>query len=235
MSLLILESVSKVYPGTPAVEAVKSVSLRLEPGCFAVLVGPSGSGKTTLLNLISGLDQPTHGRIWLSGQEVTRLSPAELTRLRRDQIGFVFQSYNLFPVLTAAENVEYTALLRGEPRVEARHRAIEALALVGLGDKVDSLPRQLSGGQQQRVAVARALASRVKIVFADEPTANLDSKTAFQLIDLFERLNAEENLSFLFSTHDSRLVDRARERLLMQDGSLSVAGDARIESTTHPS
>lgn len=222
MSLVILESVSKVYPGTPPVEAVKNVSLRLEPGCFAVLVGPSGSGKTTLLNMMSGLDRPSHGQIRIAGQEINQMSSGELTDLRRDQIGFVFQSYNLFPVLTAVENVEYTALLRGEHRTSARQSALHALSLVGLQDRAQAFPRQLSGGQQQRVAVARALASRAQIVLADEPTANLDSKTAFQLIDLFERLNEIENMSFLFSTHDSRLVDRARQKFVMEDGRLLV-------------
>lgn len=220
MSLLVLENVTKIYPGPPPVAAVKSISLCLEAGCFTVLIGPSGSGKTTLLNLVSGLDHPTSGDIWFDGGKITDFSPEQLTALRRDSIGFVFQSYNLFPVLTAAENVEFTLLLRGRPAKEAREKALHALALVGLENKTKSFPRQLSGGQQQRVAVARALASEAKIVFADEPTANLDSKTAFQLIDLFERLNQETSLSFFFSTHDSRLVDRAREKLTMEDGVL---------------
>lgn len=220
MSLVVLEKVSRVYSGTPPVEAVKDVSFALEEGSFAVLVGPSGSGKTTLLNMISGLDHVTSGRILLGGYEITQMGADQLSKLRREQIGFVFQSYNLFPVLTAVENVEYTALLRGDPQQSARERAIESLKSVGLETKLHSFPGQLSGGQQQRVAVARALASKARIVFADEPTANLDSKTAFQLIDLFEKLNADRNLTFFFSTHDSRLVDRGRQKLVMEDGRL---------------
>lgn len=224
MSLIVLEKVSKVYPGTPPVEAVKEVSLTLEPGCFAVLMGPSGSGKTTLLNLISSLDRPTSGKMWLGGSEITELSERQLTELRRDHIGFVFQAFNLFPMLTAVENVEYTLIIRGQARREARAQALEALEMVGLKGFADRFPRQLSGGQQQRVAVARALASQAQIVFADEPTANLDSKTAFLLIDLFEKLNRESGLSFLFSTHDSRLLDRAHQKIIMEDGHLKARG-----------
>lgn len=221
MSLLVLENVTKIYPGPPPVTAVHNVSLRLERGCFAVLIGPSGSGKTTLLNLISGLDSPTSGRILFDGQDLTHLSSKQLTQVRRDQIGFVFQAYNLFPVLTAVENVEFTLLLRGVPRSEARLKAATALEMVGLKDKLDRYPRHLSGGQQQRVSVARALASDAHIVFADEPTANLDSKTAFQLIDLFEELNQKAKLSFVFSTHDSRIRERSRQELLLVDGALT--------------
>lgn len=224
MGLIVLENISKVYPGTPPVEAVKDVSFTLQKGCFAVLVGPSGSGKTTLLNLVSSLDRPTHGHIYLNNQRISDMTTQQLTQLRRDHIGFVFQSFNLFPMLTAVENVEYTLILRHTPQAEARKKALEALEMVGLSDQVDRFPRQLSGGQQQRVAVARALASQADIVFADEPTANLDSKTAFMLIDLFERLNQQAELSFLFSTHDSRLVDRARTKLIMEDGHLKAHG-----------
>jgi putative ABC transport system ATP-binding protein len=220
MSLIVLEKVSKVYPGVPPVEAVKNVSFSLEKGSFAVLVGPSGSGKTTLLNMISSLDRPTEGKVWIGGREITSLSERQLTHLRRNHIGFVFQSFNLFPMLTARENVEYTQMLRGVSAHESKDQALKALESVGLKDQADRFPRQLSGGQQQRVAVARALASQADIVFADEPTANLDSKTAFLLIDLFERLNCDENLSFLFSTHDSRLVDRALQKFFMEDGQL---------------
>jgi putative ABC transport system ATP-binding protein len=220
VALIVLENVSKVYRGNPPVEAVRDVSFVLPEGAFAVLVGPSGSGKTTLLNLISSLDRPSQGRIQITGREITSLSERELTRLRRDHIGFVFQSYNLFPMLTAVENVEYTLALRGEPRSRARELAMNALRAVALEDRAHHFPRQLSGGQQQRVAVARALASQAEIVFADEPTANLDSKTAFLLIDLFDRLNREKGLNFLFSTHDARLVARARQKLFIEDGQL---------------
>ncbi len=220
MALIIGEEITKVYPGTPPVEALKNVSFSLEKGSFAVLMGPSGSGKTTLLNLISSLDRPSSGQIWLDGQNITGLSERQLTKLRRDQIGFIFQAFNLFPMLTAIENVEYTLIIRGLSRSEARMNAQKALDLVGLSEYSNRFSRQLSGGQQQRVAVARALASQAKIVFADEPTANLDSENAFMLIDLFEKLNLEEGLSFLFSTHDTRLLVRAHQKLIMEDGRL---------------
>jgi putative ABC transport system ATP-binding protein len=160
------------------------------------------------------------GRIVVDGDEISRLSSAELCQFRREKLGFVFQAYNLFPALTAVENVEYTNLIRGEARSEARGKAVEALASVGLADKIHSFPGQLSGGQQQRVAVARALAQESKLILADEPTANLDSKSAFHLIDLFEKLNHSHHVSFLFSTHDSRLVDRAHQRIEISDGEL---------------
>lgn len=218
MPILIFENVSRVYPGTPPVEALKNVSFQLQRGAFAALVGPSGSGKTTLLNLASGLDFLSSGRIRVDNFDISHLSSKELCRFRREQLGFVFQAYNLFPAFTAVENVEYTNLIRGEPRKIARERAMQALIDVGLESKVHCLPGKLSGGQQQRVAVARALATHAKIVFADEPTANLDSKTAFQLIDLFENLNRTHHVSFLFSTHDARLVDRAHQKIEIQDG-----------------
>lgn len=185
-----------------------------------MLMGPSGSGKTTLLNLASGLDHVSLGRIRVDNFDISRLSDRELCQFRREKLGFVFQAYNLFPALTAVENVEYTSLIRGESRKAARERAIQALEDVGLADKLNSFPSRLSGGQQQRVAVARALATHAKIIFADEPTANLDSKTAFQLIDMFEHLNRSHHVSFLFSTHDPRLVDRAHQKIEIRDGEL---------------
>jgi putative ABC transport system ATP-binding protein len=220
MPILIFDNVSRVYPGTPPVEALKNVSFKLPRHAFAVLMGPSGSGKTTLLNLASGLDKTTAGYIAIDGYEISSLSESDLCAFRREKLGFVFQAYNLFPALTAVENVEYTNLIRGEHRKIARERALQALEEVGLSDKFHSFPGQLSGGQQQRVAVARALATRSKIIFADEPTANLDSKTAFQLIDLFENLNRAHGVSFLFSTHDTRLVERARQIIEIRDGEI---------------
>ena len=217
-TVLEFRDIEKTYPGEPPVQAVDKVSLKLERGAFAALIGPSGSGKTSLLNLASGLDRPTRGDILISGQSIVKLSQKELCLFRRKHLGFVFQSYNLFPVLSAVENVEYTSVMRGDNRKEARKRATESLETVGLGDKLGRLPSQLSGGQQQRVAVARALATQPDIVFADEPTANLDSKTAYQLIELFERLNKELKVTFLFSTHDSKLVDRVSRKLEMKDG-----------------
>ncbi len=220
MSLVVFEKVSRVYSGTPPVTALKDATFELPEGAFAVLVGPSGSGKTTLLNIASGLDQATSGRAIVAGHEISKMSQSELCRFRREQLGFVFQAYNLFPALTAVENVEYTCLIRGDSRKVARQNALRALRDVGLRTKVHAFPNQLSGGQQQRVAVARALATHAKIVFADEPTANLDSKSAFQLIDLFELLNRKLGVSFLFSTHDSRLVNRAHQRFELYDGEL---------------
>lgn len=228
MAILIFENVSRVYPGSPPVSALKSVSFQLQRGAFAALVGPSGSGKTTLLNLASGLDFCSSGRIRVDNFDISKLSSKDLCRFRREKLGFVFQAYNLFPALTAIENVEYTNLIRGESAKSAREYAMQALSDVGLADKANKLPGQLSGGQQQRVAVARALATHAKIIFADEPTANLDSKTAFQLIDLFEDLNRKHHVSFLFSTHDSRLVDRAREKIVIQDGEL-VRDQSNVE------
>ena len=200
--------------------AVDKVSFHLEKGVFAALVGPSGSGKTSLLNLASGLDRPTSGEILIAGKPISTLSQKELCHFRRRHLGFVFQSYNLFPVLTAVENVEYTSVMRGDDRKAARRRATSALEVVGLGDKTGRMPSQLSGGQRQRVAVARALATEPDIIFADEPTANLDSKTANQLIELFEELNQKMHVTFLFSTHDSKLVDRVKARLEMKDGKI---------------
>lgn len=217
---LVLDGVSKVFEGTPPVTAVEDVSLTLCVGGFAALVGPSGSGKTTLLNLSAGLDRPTKGVIQIAGQDMGSLDRHEQALFRRTKIGFVFQSYNLFPSLTAIENVEFTSVIRGDDEKILRQRALKALEAVGLSSKINSFPDQLSGGQQQRVAVARALASEPAIVFADEPTANLDSKTAIELIDLFQELNSKLGITFLFSTHDQRLVDRISNKFMMRDGRL---------------
>ncbi|MES2856371.1 MAG: ATP-binding cassette domain-containing protein, partial [Bdellovibrionota bacterium] len=175
-NVLELKNVSKVYSGITEAHALSEVSLSIPSGAFASLVGPSGSGKTTLLNLAAGLDTPTTGEIFIDGQQISRLSAAELSRFRRDRLGFIFQSYNLLPLLTVRENVEFVSVLRGENAKETRKRANEALDRVGLSDKGDRFPNQLSGGQQQRVAVARAIAARPALVLADEPTANLDTK-----------------------------------------------------------
>ncbi len=215
---LILKNVVKEFAGNPPVSAVSGVSLELNSGSFAALVGPSGSGKTTLLNLAAGLDTPSQGEVILAGELISKMSRHELAIFRRKKIAFVFQSYNLFPALTTLENVEFTSVIRGDPKNERRQRAQRALEQVGLKDKFKFYPDQLSGGQQQRVAVARALASEPAIVFADEPTANLDSKNAIDLIDLFQKLNQEFNVTFLFSTHDQRLVERVKLNFHMKDG-----------------
>lgn len=221
-SKVVLEfrNTEKVYSGPNEIRAVDNISFSLFYGTFTGLIGPSGSGKTTILNLASGLDQPTAGSVILGGEEISKLSMNELCAFRRRNIGFVFQSYNLFPVLTAVENAEFTSLIRGDDPTLARKRALEALSAVGLSDRAHTLPGRLSGGQQQRVAVARALATQPKIVFADEPTANLDSQTAIQLIELFEKINCELGVSFVFSTHDHRLMERVKTKLVIQDGKL---------------
>ncbi len=198
--------------------ALRDVGLTLKRGDFFALVGPSGSGKTTLLNLAAGFDFPSEGDVAIAGRETRKMSKSDLCRFRSHQLGFVFQSFNLFPVLTAIENVEYTCLIRGDAKVGARADAQRALRDVGLQDKERSYPSELSGGQQQRVAVARALATRPSLILADEPTANLDSKTALQLIELFRKLNVEKKVTFLFSTHDTRLIEAVRGVVELRDG-----------------
>jgi putative ABC transport system ATP-binding protein len=223
-------NISKIYqPDTVPVYAVNNVHLHIEKGEFTALVGPSGSGKTTLLNIIGGLDQPTSGRILINGTDLSTLSPNELIDFRLHNIGFVFQSYNLLPVLSAGENIEFIMLLQKAPAAERETRVRELLQAVGLEDKKDVRPAQLSGGQQQRVAVARALASRPQIILADEPTANLDGQAAANLLDIMEKLNREAQITFLFSTHDKRVIDRARRVITLVDG--SVASDTAAVNT----
>ncbi|HEU4430620.1 MAG TPA: ABC transporter ATP-binding protein, partial [Myxococcota bacterium] len=180
--------------------------------------GPSGSGKTTLLNLFGALDAPTSGAVSLDGQDLARLSRSQLAALRLAKLGFVFQAFNLIPVLSARENVEFVMELQGSPAAERRARALAVLADVGLAELADKRPLEMSGGQQQRVAIARAIASSPRVVLADEPTANLDSVTAGKLIDLMERLNRERGVTFLFSTHDPRVIERARRVVRLRDG-----------------
>ena len=219
MSLITLSNLTKVYTETASdVVAVDSVQLTLEAGEFAALVGPSGCGKTTLLNLIGGLDRPTAGSVVVSGTDLSTLSDADLVRFRLEHIGFVFQAYNLIPVLTALENTVFILELQGVAAAERNRRGMELLDAVGLADKAHHRPAQLSGGQQQRVAVARALASKPAVVLADEPTANLDSKSASTLLDIMLDLNRTEGTLFLFSTHDPRVVDRARRTFHLEDG-----------------
>ncbi len=218
-TIVSLEKVVKEYGGDGVVvRALDGVDLGLAAGEFTVVAGPSGSGKSTLLNLIGGLDRPSSGTVRLSGQDMGRLSRSRLSRLRLEKIGFVFQAYNLIPVLTAYENAEYVLLLQGVPFVERRARVMDLLATVGLSGLEGRFPRELSGGQQQRVAIARAIASEPQLVLADEPTANLDSHTAGELMQLMERLNADKGVTFLFSTHDPSVRQRARRTLLLSDG-----------------
>lgn len=222
-------AVSKIYPGSPPVTAVDGVTLGIPQGSFAAIIGPSGSGKSSFLNLASGLDRPTKGEVLIRGNRISSLTRAELSRFRSRHVGFVFQAYNLFPALTALENVEFTLLIRGDGHKIAREKARNALTDVGLGDKFASFPSKLSGGQQQRVAVARALAAEPAILFADEPTANLDSATAQDLISLFETLNRRSGVTFLFSTHDHNLMSRVHTRIQMKDG--KIVGSAEGESS----
>jgi len=219
--LLRVDRVVKTYESTAGpVHAVQGVSLELERGAFAALVGPSGCGKTTLLNAIGGLDRVTSGRIWIDGTEITALNDRETIEFRLRRIGFVFQAYNLVPVLNAWENIAFVMELQGVGVRDRRDRALELLAAVGLAGKEQQRPAQLSGGQQQRVAVARALASRPSLVLADEPTANLDSKSTETLLDIMHELNRQEGTTFLFSTHDQRVIDRAQSIFPLDDGRL---------------
>ena len=200
------------------VHAVNDVNISIEEGEFTAIVGPSGSGKTTLLNLIGGLDTPTSGNLFIGGTDISTLRPKEMVDFRLHNIGFVFQSFNLIPVLSAKENVAFVMELQGRPKREREARAVELLEAVGLGDRVDSRPAKLSGGQQQRVAVARALASKPKFILADEPTANLDSKAAEKLLTMMEKLNKAENMTFVFSTHDPRIMTKAHRIITLEDG-----------------
>ncbi len=219
MSLIELSSLTKIYTETASeVMAVNGINLTVEAGEFAALVGPSGCGKTTLLNLIGGLDRPTRGTVRVDNTDLHQLSDADLVRFRLEHIGFVFQAYNLIPVLTALENTVFIMELQGIPAAERNRRGMELLDAVGLADKAHHRPAQLSGGQQQRVAVARALASKPAFVLADEPTANLDSKSAATLLDIMVELNRTEGTLFLFSTHDPRVVDRAKRTFHLEDG-----------------
>lgn len=214
-----LEGATKIYRQGPVeVRAVDDLSLEVRPGEFVALCGPSGSGKTTVLNLIGGLDVPTRGRIVLEGRDLARLSRTELARLRRDRIGFVFQAYNLVPVLTAYENAEFVLALQGISGPERRIRVMALLKEVGLAGLENRRPDELSGGQQQRIAIARAIVPEPAIVLADEPTANVDSATAAALLTLMERLNHAKQVTFLFSTHDQRVMDRAHRIIRMRDG-----------------
>jgi len=212
--------------------AVNGVHLHIERGEFVALRGPSGSGKTTVLNMIGGLDRPTRGYVEVNGIDIGRLRDSELIDFRLKNIGFVFQSFNLIPVFTARENIEFTMLLQGRPAHEREARVSELLREVGLEDKADKRPGELSGGQQQRVAVARALATRPQFVLADEPTANLDSVSASNLLDLMEKMNREEQVTFLFSTHDERVIRRARRVITLQDGKV-VSDERKTPDQTH--
>jgi len=223
MALIQTTDLCKVYnTKTIPVEAVKHLNLEVEKGEFTAIVGPSGSGKTTLLNLIGGLDSPTSGEISIDGTRLSDLTSSQMVEFRLHHIGFVFQAYNLIPVFTAQENVEFIMLLQGVRKSDRERRAEELLEAVGLSERRDSRPSQLSGGQQQRVAVARALASQPAFVLADEPTANLDSESTAALLDMMLELNKEHEMTFVFSTHDARVIQRARRVVTLEDGMIKA-------------
>ncbi len=221
MNIVECMDVNKTYQqGQVTVQALKDVSLQIDRGEFLAIAGPSGSGKTTLLNMIGGLDLIDSGSIFVDGEAFESLSQSQLANLRLHKIGFVFQAYNLIPVLSAIENVEYVMLLQGMPSQERRERARAILDDVGLKDQYDRRPAALSGGQQQRVAVARAIVSNPSIVLADEPTANLDSKTGQGLLEMMKQMNAEKQITFIFSTHDRMVMDYAHRLIKLRDGRL---------------
>jgi putative ABC transport system ATP-binding protein len=230
MNIIEIKDLYKVYDEkSMPVKAVNGINLSFNAGEFTAIVGPSGSGKTTLLNILGGLDDPTSGNVFIDGVNINELTSRQKTDFRMRNIGFVFQAYNLIPVFTAEENVEFIMHLQGKSREERNLRTIELLNEVGLGDRMDSRPNKLSGGQQQRVAVARALASKPKFILADEPTANLDSKSTENLLEIMEKLNREENITFIFSTHDQRVVNKAKRVITIQDGQV-VADTSMIKN-----
>lgn len=219
MSIIHINNITKTYHDTEVpVHAVNGINLTFERGEFAAIVGPSGCGKTTLMNMIGGLEQPTSGNVVVDESILSELSSNQLIDFRLKNIGFVFQAFNLIPVLTAKENVEFIMQLQNWDKKEMEERTLGLLKSVGLGDKINSKPNQLSGGQQQRIAVARALASKPKFILADEPTANLDSVATKQLLEIMEKLNREEQMTFIFSTHDQRVMDKAKRVITLDDG-----------------
>lgn len=223
MALIELKSVSKTYPlGNQQVRAVRDFSLTIEKGEFCVLAGPSGSGKTTLLNLIGCLDQPTSGEVWLEGCNMTTATKKSLASVRLTKIGFIFQSYNLIPVLSAAENAEFTLMLQGVEKKKRRDRVLSLFSQLGLDGLADRKPSDLSGGQQQRVAIARAMASEPAVVLADEPTASLDSQASEDLLSLMKKLNKEQGITFVFSSHDPLVIAHAKRVVRLLDGHLVI-------------
>ncbi|MEM6629486.1 MAG: ABC transporter ATP-binding protein [Bacteroidota bacterium] len=220
MSIIETKNLFKTYEGAVPVHAVNGVDLQIDAGEFTAIVGPSGSGKTTLLNIIGGLDSPTEGEVWIDGVNLAELKGNQLIDFRLNNIGFVFQAYNLIPVLTARENMEFVMLLQKQSQEKRDTRVQELAHAIGLEDRLHHRPQALSGGQQQRVAVARALAPSPKFILADEPTANLDSKSTANLLDIMLDLNQREGTTFLFSTHDQRVIDRARRVITLEDGKI---------------
>jgi len=221
MSVIKAENITKIYTETAVpVHALNGVTLTVEEGEFTAIVGPSGCGKTTLLNILGGLDNPTEGEVEVANTNITGMKDNKLIDFRLKNIGFVFQAYNLIPVLTNKENVEFIMLLQKKDKKEREQRAMELLSQMDIADKANQRPSELSGGQQQRVAVARALASKPQFILADEPTANLDSKSTANLLDIMAQMNKEEHATFVFSTHDQRVIDKARRVITLEDGKI---------------
>ena len=219
--MISIKNIHKTYrSGDIEVQALQDINLAIKPGEFTAIVGPSGSGKTTLLNIIGGLDSPTKGSVKINETDITQLPENELIDFRLHHIGFIFQSYNLIPVLTAKENVEFLMLLQKKDEQARNERTLKLLKAVGLEDQIHKRPNEMSGGQQQRVAVARALASKPRFVLADEPTANLDSKSSENLLNIMQRLNKDEKTTFIFSTHDQRVIDKANRIITIEDGKI---------------
>lgn len=221
MEILKAEKLTKIYQdnGVP-VNALQTIDLSISKGEYLVIAGPSGSGKTTLLNLLGALDRPTDGKIYFEGQDLSGKSKVELSDLRLHKLGFIFQAYNLIPVLTALENIEFSMMLLGIPEKERTEKALALMDDLGIKELANKRPNGMSGGQQQRVAVARAIVNNPSIVLADEPTANLDSVTAANLLDLMERMNKEKNITFIFSSHDKNVIDRAKRLVILKDGKI---------------
>ena len=219
MEIIKTENLKKTYQdnGVP-VNALRGVNLTVEKGEFLVIAGPSGSGKTTLLNLIGALDKPTEGSIFFEGNDLSQKSKKELSDIRLHKLGFVFQAYNLIPVLSAIENIEFSMMLLGIPEKERNTKALELMDELGIKELADKRPNEMSGGQQQRVAVARAIVNNPTLVLADEPTANLDSKTGGNLLDLMQKMNVEKQITFIFSSHDKQVMDRAKRLIILTDG-----------------
>ena len=219
MEIIKVKNLEKTYQdnGIP-VHAIRGIDLDISKGEFLVIAGPSGSGKTTLLNMIGALDKPTKGNIYFEGEDITKKSKSELSSFRLHKLGFIFQAYNLIPVLTALENIEFSMMLLGIPEKEREEKALKLMDELGIKDLANKRPNEMSGGQQQRVAVARAIINNPSIVLADEPTANLDSKTAGHLLDLMQKMNEEKKITFIFSSHDKQVMNRAKRLLILKDG-----------------
>lgn len=221
MELLETENLTKVYQdnGVP-VEALKDIDLTINQNDYLVIAGPSGSGKTTLLNLLGALDNPTEGKVFFKGEDISKKKRKELSEFRLKNLGFIFQAYNLIPVLTALENIEFSMMLSGVPEKTRHKKALQLMDELEIRELADKRPNAMSGGQQQRVAVARAIVNNPEIVLADEPTANLDSKTGGKLLDLMERMNTEKNITFIFSSHDKQVIERAKRLVKLKDGKI---------------